>query len=152
MIFFIGSKAQLKVKAKCDDFTVDILNGRVNGVRPDFTMGQIQEKLPCATSVEERPNVKCGRSVFYQDRDIYFYVDRAYVEIGPKFKGKLSIPLMGAQRSSLFKWLGRPKLKDDNWDAFEVQYGTLVLHYDKLNRVILIQFSTKGTDVLNLCE
>ena len=51
--------AQLKVKAKCNDFFVDVLNGRVNEVRPDFTAGQVKIKLPCFTS-EESETAKCG--------------------------------------------------------------------------------------------
>lgn len=147
-----AAMAQLKPKPRCDAFVVDILDGTVNEVRLGFTIGQIKDKLPCFTSVEEESKAKCGRTVFYKDRDIYFFVDRDYVEIGPKFQGKLTIPLLGAKRNSLFKWLGHPKLKDDYWDAFETAYGTLVLHYDKTSKVNLIQFSRKSTETLNLCE
>lgn len=144
--------AQLVPKARCGTFAVDILDGKVNGVKPNYTLGEIKKALPCFTSTEEDKTANCGRTVFFKDRDIYFYVDRNYVEIGPKFKGKLSLPLLGAKRNSLFKWLGNPKLKDDYWDAFETAYGTLVLHYDKTNKVILIQISTLGTELLNLCQ
>jgi hypothetical protein len=145
------ARAQLKVKAKCDAFAVDILDGKINGVHPDFTPGQIKAKLPCFTS-EEPATSKCGGIIFYKDRDVKFYTERDYVEIGPGFKGKLSIPLMGAKRGTFFKWLGHPKLKDDGWDAFETQYGCLVLYYNAAARVRMIRFSTKNTDALNLCE
>jgi hypothetical protein len=95
---------------------------------------------------------KCGAGVFYKDRDISFYTDRDYIQVGPKFKGKLTVPLMGAKRTSLFQWLGNPILKDDKWDAFQMSYGVLVLHYDATGKVILIQFSTKNTETLSLCE
>jgi hypothetical protein len=74
------------------------------------------------------------------------------VEIGSGFKGKLSLPLMGAKRGTFFKWLGYAKLKDDGWDAFQTQYGCLVLYYNAAARVRMIRFSTKNTDALNLCE
>jgi hypothetical protein len=51
--------------------------------------------------------------------------------------------------------LGNPKIKDDLWDAYETQYGCLVLHYDvagAAGKVKYFQFSTLGTDALNLCE
>ena len=67
-------------------------------------------------------------------RIFIFYTKRDYIEIGPKFLGKLSIPLLGTKRNSLFKSLGNPKIKDDLWDAYEMQYGTLVLHYDVAGR------------------
>jgi hypothetical protein len=149
----VATKAQLKTTAKCPAFTVDILDGKVNDVRSTATVGQIKEKLPCFTSAEnEAGTAKCGGGVFYKDRDIYFYTARDYVEIGPKFKGKLSIPLMGASRNALFKWLGHPKIKDVTWDAFTTQYGTLILYYTKANKVNKIQFSTKSTDDIQLCE
>lgn len=143
--------SQLKVKARCNDFTVDILNGKVNDVKPDFSNGQIKSSLPCFTS-EQGDTSKCGGAVYYKDRDIKFFTGRDYVEVGPAFKGKLSLPLMGAKRGTLFKFLGNPKLKDDKWDAFQTQYGCLILYYNSASRVNLIRFSTKTTDQINLCE
>jgi hypothetical protein len=147
------SPAQLKAKPVCGTFVVDILNGTVNNIKPDYPIPEIKDKLPCFTSSEdESASAKCGGGVFFKDKDIYFYTQRDYVEIGEKFKGQLSIPLMGASRNSLFKWLGNPKIKDAAWDAFQMAYGTLVLHYNSSGKVKLIQFSTKTTDELSLCE
>ncbi len=151
MGILLTAHAQLKVKPKCDAFVVDILDGKINGVHPDFTNGQIKTKLPCFTG-EETEASKCGGAVYYKDRDVKFFTGRDYVEIGPNFKGKLSIPLMGAKRGSLFKWLGNPKLKDDTWDAFETQYGCLILYYNASSKIRMIRFSTKTTDAINLCE
>ena len=148
---FFSADAQLKVKPVCTDFVVDVLDGKVNGVHPDFTTAQIKTKLPCFTG-EEPATSKCGGVIFYKDRDVKFYTERDYVEIGSGFKGKLSLPLMGAKRGTFFKWLGYAKLKDDGWDAFQTQYGCLVLYYNAAARVRMIRFSTKNTDALNLCE
>src|SRR5687767_15781966 len=130
----VFAQAQLKTTVKCPAFTVDILDGKVNELRSTATVGEIKGKLPCFTGAEtETTTAKCGGGVFYKDRDIYFYTARDYVEIGPKFKGKLTIPLMGASRGNLFKWLGHPKIKDVNWDAFTTAYGILILYYTKAN-------------------
>ena len=148
-----GANAQLKTTLVCNTFTVDILSGKVNGVQADFLPVRIKKELPCFTSEEPAgTTAKCGAGIFYKDKDVYFFTDRKYVEIREKFQGKLTIPLMGASRSSLFKWLGNPKIKDVNWDAFETQYGTLVLHYNKAGKINLIQFSKLSTDALTLCE
>jgi len=150
------SMGQLKAKVKCPDFYVDILNGTVNEIKPNYTPNEIKEKFPCFTSAEEESNdAKCGGGIFFKDKDIYFYTKRDYIEIGPKFTGKTSIPLLGTKRNGLFKSLGNPKMKDDLWDAFQTQYGTLVLHYDvagAAGKVKFFQFSTLGTEQLNLCE
>jgi hypothetical protein len=145
--------SQLKTTTLCPTVTVDILDGRINDLLyANSTNGEIKGKLPCFTSAEdEASSSKCGGSVFYKDKDIYFYTGRDYIEIGEKFKGKLSIPLMGAARTGLFKWLGHPKIKDVNWDAFTTAYGTLILYY-KGGKVSKIQLSTKATDVIKLCE
>jgi hypothetical protein len=144
---------QLKVTAKCDDFNVDILKGTVNGLKPDVTVNAIKEKFPCFSSAEdESQTAKCGGGVWFKERDLSFYTDRDYIEIGSKFKGKLSIPLMGAKRNTFFNQLGNPKLKDDTWDAFQTSYGIIILHYDKTSKVNLIQISTKGTESIRLCE
>lgn len=152
LLAIIGS-AQLKQTVVCPPLVVDLLDGNVTGVEPDFTPGRIKQVLPCPTSEEPENNTsKCGGGVFYKDKDLYFYTGRDYVEIREKFKGKLTIPIMGAARTSLFKWLGHPKIKDVSWDAFQMSYGTLVLHYNKAGKVNLIQFSKKATTELSLCE
>ncbi len=148
-----GAAAQLKKSTICPGLEVDILRGRVNGVEPNYTQGQVKTTLPCFTSEEpENTSSSCGGGIFYKDKDIYFYTGRDYIEIREKFKGKLSLPLMGAARNSLFKSLGHPKIKDVNWDAFQTQYGTLVLYYNKANKINKIQFSNKSTETLSLCE
>ena len=153
IILGMAGRAQLKTTARCPTFLIDILDGKVNDLRSTASVGQIKEKLPCYTSAEaESASAKCGGGVFYKDQDIYFFTARDYVEIGPKFKGKLTIPLMGASRGNLFKWLGNPKIKDVNWDAFTTAYGILILYYTKAGKVNKIQFSTQSSDTIQLCE
>jgi hypothetical protein len=151
-----GVSAQLKAKSKCPDFYVDILSGTVNGIKPNQTQTEIKDQFPCFTSaVDETAEAKCGGGIYFKDKDISFYTKRNYVEVGPKFVGKTSFPLLGTRRGALFARLGNAKIKDDLWDAYETQYGTLVLHYDvagAAGKVKFFQFSTLGTDQLNLCE
>jgi hypothetical protein len=156
LLFFLpGSlSAQLKTTVKCPDIDIDILDGIVNKtLLPTSTVGQIKLNLPCYTSFEdEGTNAKCGAGVFYKDKDVYFYTTRDYIELGPAFKGKLSLPLMGATRSSLFKLLGNPQVKDVNWDAFQTSYGILILYYNNAGKVDKIQFSTQSANTIKLCE
>jgi hypothetical protein len=149
----IPAVAQLTAKANCPVFEVDILDGKVNGFKASATNAEIKTKFPCFTSAAEpQDSAKCGTHVFYKDRDLYFYTDRDYIEIGPQFKGKLSVPLIGATRSSLFKTLGNPKIKDTNWEAYTTNYGILVLHFDAAGKVNKIQMSTQNANTLQLCN
>ena len=143
--------SQLKPKIVCDAFVVDVLDGKVNDVHADFTPGQIKAKLPCFTG-EDPETSKCGSVIYYKDRDVKFYPTRKYVEVGPGFKGKFTFPIMGEKRGSFFKKLGVPKLKDAAWDAFETQYGCLILYYNSASKVRMIRFSALTTDEINLCE
>ena len=152
-ILVFSTKAQLVAKSRCDALIVDILDGKVNGLRPNARFDEIKEKLPCFTAAEpEGTAVKCGASVFYKDKDLYFYTDRDYIEVKEKFQGKFTTPIMGLARADLFKILGNPKIKDDTWEAFQMSYGILVLHYNKAGKVNVVQFSTRSTDTLTLCE
>ncbi|KAA9039428.1 hypothetical protein FW778_11440 [Ginsengibacter hankyongi] len=154
LLLSVMASAQLKTTPKCPSFDIDILHGIVNQViLPTSTVGQIKLNLPCFTSFEEEgTSAKCGAGVFYKDKDIYFYTTRDYIEIGPAFKGKLSIPLLGASRNSLFKWLGTPQIKDVTWDAFQTAYGVLILYYNNASKVDKIQFSTQTANTIHLCE
>ena len=146
--------AQLQVKSTCPPIEVDIMNGKVNGdVKASFIVAEIKARIPCFTSFEEETTTtKCGGGVYYKDKDISFYTERDYIEIGPKFKGKLSMPVMGALRGGMFKWFGNPAMKDANWDAFQMSYGTLILYYNAAKKVNKILLSTRGTDTIKLCE
>lgn len=145
--------AQLKTTTICPDFVVDILDGRVGELDPKSTFGQVKETFPCFTSAEpEAASSKCGGGIFYKNKDIYFYTERNYIEIGPAFKGRLSIPLMGANRKNLFNKLGHPMIKDVNWDAFQTAYGLLLLYYDKSGKINRIRFSTETASTIQLCE
>lgn len=149
----LPAMAQLKTTPVCPAFTVDILKGRVNNTEPTSTMGQVKSEFPCFSSLEEESaGAACGDVIRYSDKDIYFYTSRDYIEIKEKFKGTLSLPLLGAARNSLFKWLGHPKIKDVNWDAFQTAYGTLILYYNKSGKVNKLQFSNKSTETIRLCE
>lgn len=147
----VASKAQLKSKTTCPAFEVDILDGKVNGYKANVIAGMVKNKWPCYTSIASDTS-KCGEGVFYKDKGISFYSARNYIEITEGFKGKLSLPLIGAARGSLFKTLGNPKMKDDAWDAYQTSYGTLILYYNKLNKVRMIQISTENTATIRLCE
>jgi hypothetical protein len=145
------SFAQLKTTTVCPQFVVDILDGKVNGMPINSTVGQIKKAMPCATGTDN-DSATCGSRVSYKDKDIYFFVRRHYIEIGPAFKGKLSVPLMGAARTSLFKTLGHPRIKDVNWDAYTTNYGILILYFNKAGKINKIQMSTEGTETIQLCD
>ena len=146
-------QAQLKVTVRCEPFFVDILNGKVNELKPSAGIEEIKNKFPCFTKADaESTSAPCGGGVYFADKDLSFFTGRDYVQIGEKFKGKLSMPLMGAARNSLFKLLGNPQLKDTDWEAFQMAYGTLVLKYNKAGKVNKIIFSTMPSSALQLCE
>ncbi len=147
----ITASAQLKTTPLCPEFTAHIMEGDISGIMANFTPGQIKTKFPCFTS-EAGDSSKCGGLISYEDKGIYFYTDRDYIEINQKYKGKLSVPIMGAARSELFKWVGYPKIKDVSWDAFQTAYGLLILYYNKESKVNLIRMTTKSAETLKLCE
>lgn len=155
-LFMMGvlfATAQLKTTPVCPVFEVNILNGTVTGMESTSTAELIMKKFPCYTSVEaENDSSKCGGIVSYKDNDIYFYTGRDYIELRENFKGKQTTPVIGASRNSLFQILGGPKIKDVDWDAYQTSYGILVLHYNKDNKVNLVQFSKKTAESLKLCE
>ena len=147
------TKGQLKTTSACPAFTVDVLEGIINNdLNTKSTLGEIKTSFPCYTTlVEEASGAGCI-GAFYKDKDINFFTERGYIEIGEKFKGKLSLPLIGAARGSLFKWLGYPKIKDVAWDAFQTKYGILILYYNKAGKINKLQMSSKSTDTIKLCE
>jgi len=154
LCFSVTLFAQLKTTVKCPVIEVDVLNGIINhSILPSSTVGEIKLHLPCFTSFEdESATAKCGGGVSYKKDDVYFFTSRDYVEIGPAFTGKLSLPLMGASRNNLFHWLGAPQIKEAHWEAFQTSYGILILYYDTADKINKIQFSSKTAQTIQLCE
>ena len=146
------SQAQLKAKTVCPTFDVDVMSGTVNDLYPQSVISEITARLPCATEVIEADSASRCAGVFYKDRGITFFTERRYIEIKEQFRGRMNPALMGASRSSLLKLLGYPKLKDTDWEAFQMGYGTLVLYYNKAGKINKIQISSKTTDAIRLCE
>lgn len=147
-----SATAQLKTTAICPTFSADIMAGTVNELFAKSAIGEIQIMFPCFSETVLLDSANKCAGVFYMDKDISFYTDRQYIEIGEKFKGKLSPALLGANRSSLFSLFGHPKLKDTNWEAFQMGYGTLILYYNKAAKINKIIISSKTTDAIKLCE
>ncbi len=147
------TQAQLTATPACPVFSVDILDGIINEkLDCSSTIGEVKKIFPCFSDVvEETGGGGCG-GVFFKEPGISFITERDYIEINEKFKGKLSPALMGASRSSLFKLLGNPKLKDQDWEAYLTKYGLLVLYYDKTGKIIKLQITNKSPDSLKLCD
>ncbi len=148
----VAVQAQLKTTPVCPPFSVDIMAGHVNKLYPKSSLGEIKKSLPCFTEVVEAADGANCMGVFFKDKGLYFYTDRNYIEIKENFKGKMTPQLLGAARSSLFAFFGYPKIKDISWDAFQMEYGILILYYDKAGKINKIQISSKSVDSIKLCE
>lgn len=147
------TEAQLTSAPVCPKMSVDLLEGLINErLECISTPGEVKKLFPCFTNETEETNGSTCGGVFYKDRDIYFFTERDYVEIGDKFKGVLAPALLGVKRDGLFRILGNPKIKDASWDAFQTKYGILILYYDAAGKVDKIQMSTKNTSTIKLCQ
>lgn len=147
-----NAEAQLKVKPDCGVVTVDVYKGWINEAKPNADPEQIKVKLPCFTSFEKEGNQStCGGGVYYDDKGVRFYVQRDYVVITDKFKGKFTAPVMGVKKSSMFTRFGNPKMKDANWEAYQMAYGIMIVYYNAGGVVNKIIISTKSTDDIDLC-
>ena len=145
--------AQLKTAVQCNSIFVDVYKGWINEARPNADPEQIKAKLPCFTLFEKEGNEsKCGGGVYFADKDFKYLIQREYIVIGEKFTGKLSIPLLGAKQDDLFTWFGNPKLKDAGWEAYQMQYGTLLIYFNAKKLVNKIIISSKPSEELDLCS
>lgn len=148
----ISSSAQLKSTPVCGTFTVDILEGSVNHIKAESPFEDIKQKLPCFTEAVSELNASGCGGVYYKDKGVYFYTYRDYIDIRDNFNGNISIPLLGAERNNLFKWLGHPQRKDFAWEVYQMRYGIVVLYFDTTGKVNRIIISTRSADNLRLCD
>ena len=69
-----------------------------------------------------------------------------------KFKGKFTAPVMGVKKGGLFTKFGNPKMKDANWEAYQMAYGIMIVYYNAKGVVNKVIISTKTTDDIDLCS
>lgn len=150
------SRAQLKATPVCHSFTVDVLDGSVNNLYPESPPGDIATRLPCFSQIIEEPTASISATVcsgiFYKDKGISFYTYRDYIEIAENFKGTLTLPIMGADRNSLFKWLGLPREKDIAREAYQMRHGILVVYFNDAGRINKLLLSSKSVESLRPCD
>jgi len=153
MIASFVATAQLKVKADCGLLTVDVYKGWINEAKPNIDPEQIKIKLPCFTSFEKEGNEStCGGGVYYDDKGLRFYTQRDYMVITDKFKGRFTAPVLGVKRGGMFKNFGNPKMKDANWEAYQMAYGIMIVYYNTGGVVNKVIISTSTTDNIDLCS
>ncbi|MCW3089483.1 MAG: hypothetical protein JWP81_552 [Ferruginibacter sp.] len=152
MLSVLTAKAQLKTTAICPPFDVDILEGTVNQLFPYSGIADVEKKFPCFTTTTPETNgATCG-GVFFNDKDLYFFTERDYIEIRQNFKGKLSLPILGAKRNALFTWLGNPTIKDVSYDAYQTKYGILIIYFNASGIITKFQMTNKNQETIKLCE
>jgi hypothetical protein len=153
LIVCVNSFSQLKSSNACGTLMVDVYQGWINKARPNDHPEQIKAKLPCYTSFQEEGNQStCGGGVYYENRDMRFMVQRDYVVIGDKCKDSFNLVLFGKNEKDLFSDLGLPKLKDANWRAYQMAYGTLILFFNDKQVVNKVIITTRSTDDADLCN
>ena len=92
-----------------------------------------------------------GGGVYFDNKGIRFYTQRDYIVISSTFKGKFTAPVLGAKKSSMFSRFGNPKLKDGNWEAYQMAYGIMIVYYNAAGVANKLIISTKTTDDIDLC-
>ncbi len=153
LLFHLDAQSQITNTDKCSSITVDILDGKVNRARPDFTPDRIRLELPCATSsFMESDTSMCDGRIIYADKHLTFYTQKDYVEIREAYAGKWTIPVMGAVKGSLFSYLGNPKVRQEKFEAYATAYGTLALYFNDAGKVRLVRMSTNTLEFASFCD
>jgi hypothetical protein len=62
------------------------------------------------------------------------------------------VPVLGVKRDDLFVRFGNPKLKDSNWEAYQMAFGIIIVYYNTKGIVNKVILSTKSTDEIDLCN
>jgi hypothetical protein len=140
---FVGLFAHAQ---SCDKLIADLKKGTLNGLKPTATQAMVTKKLPCSTgSTEDGSEFNCGGGLFFLKHDFFFYSGRDYIEFRAKFKGKLSIPVLGKLKDDAVKLLKMGKAvrteqdEEDTYLFFKTRYGCVVLKItdDKVKAVAM---------------
>jgi hypothetical protein len=119
----------------CDELVANLAKGTLNGLKPGAAMEAVKEKLPCFTGdSEEGGAFNCGGGVFYLNHDFFYYTGNDYIELRSKFKGKVSVQVLGLTKAAAIKKMkvfGRVVRTQKNGNQsflfFKTSYGCICL-------------------------
>jgi hypothetical protein len=144
----------------CKKLFVDLKNGTLNRLKPTDPQEKIKAKLPCSTGeTEDGSEYNCGGGVFYIKHDFYCYTGKDYIEFRKKFKGKLSISLLGITKAKalllLKKLFGKPVRTETEGDTellfFNTVYGSLRINIQG-GKVVLVAIHSQSAVDAYLCS
>lgn len=100
----------------------DIRKGTLNGARPDYTQEQLEFLFPDFSNELEWSDVPTMNGVLFDYLFKYFVIEDPRV--------RTSIKLLGKRRKKAVSKLGIPiKSGGEMYDAFQMEYGALILFY-----------------------
>lgn len=142
----------------CDNIMVNLKQGTINKLKLTASQDEVKAALPCSTGdTEEGSDFNCGGGVFFLNNSFFFYTGKDYVEFRQKFKGKLSVAVLGVTKLAAIAKLklGKPirteKQEDGREDLFfKTTYGCIRLELAKGKVVTVAMHAVKAKEV-ELC-
>ncbi len=104
------------------DLFVDFKNGTLNGARPDFTEEQFQLLFPKFVDELVWSDIPSLHGIEINYFSNYFIIEK-------EFGIDTSIKLFGKSRKRTLSRLGDPAKSGEMYDAFQMEYGTLIVFY-----------------------
>lgn len=141
----------------CDNLVADLKKGTLNGLKPKASQADVKKHFPCFTGdSEEGGDFNCGGGVFFLNHDFFCYTGNDYIEIRKKFKGKLSVPVLGLSQAAAVQQLGLGKVvrqeehSGKTYVFLKTRYGCLVLTLED-DVVLKVGMYAKPAKSVELC-
>jgi len=122
----------------CNNLTFDLDTGMLNNVPPTVSQEEVKSVFPCSTgSSPDGESYNYGGGVFFGNHSFFFYTGKDFIEVRDKFRGVVSIPLLGTDQSTIQQELGQPQRELENIWLFGRSYGCLRVEFahDKVFRI-----------------
>ena len=79
---------------------VNLKRGTVNKLKLTASQDEVKAALPFSSGdTGEGSDFNCGGGVFFLTNSFFFYTGKDHVEFREKFKGKLSVAVLGVAKS-----------------------------------------------------
>lgn len=135
-LFFTGC-ISMAAAQDCNNLSVDITKGTLNGLSLKSSQEEVKKALPCFTATKPDGSMAdCGGGVYFANHNFFFYTGADNINIRKGFTGKCSVELIGMTEKKVTEALGKAdeEIKDEEgvrYLFFKRTYGCLVVKIDK---------------------
>ena len=131
----------------CGEVMIDLVQGTINGQKPDADYASVRKALPGCTEIIDTMERRNDAEEFDANSvGFRFFFGANTVEVWKGVKAKMSNKIWGKKPKVLNALFGEAEVKGDFHRIYKTEYGSLYADLDKRGKILLISMHITSVD------